>query len=91
MIDRARASGYIMVPLSERRHRLYNDEIPEVVEGLKLRLSHLLEEREEKINAEISFRTLFRLTRDKPGRPKYPEFSWDLIQYYTNDYKAKKE
>ena len=80
-----------MVPLSERRHRLYGDEIPEVVEGLRLRLSHLLEEREEKINAEIAFRTLFRLIRIKPGRPKYPEFSWDLIQYYMNDYKANEE
>jgi len=74
-----------MVPLSERRHRLYEDEIPEVVEGLKLRLSQLLERGEEQLHAEIAFRALYRLTRNKPGRPKYPEFNWDFIQYYVND------
>ena len=78
-----------MVPLSERRHRLYENEIPEVVEGLKLRLSHLLENREDKICAEVAFRALFRLSRNKPGRPKYPEFSWDFIQYYLDVSKAR--
>ncbi|NQT09423.1 hypothetical protein HQ586_10125 [Candidatus Bathyarchaeota archaeon] len=28
----------LLVPLSERRHRLYTPEIPEVMRGLKLRL-----------------------------------------------------
>jgi len=80
-----------MVPLSERRHRLYENGIPEVVEGLKLRLSHLLEKREEEINAEIAFRALFRLTRNSSGRPKYPEFSWDLVQNYVNDLPMSRE
>jgi hypothetical protein len=80
-----------MVPLSERRHRLYENEIPEVVEGLKLRLSHLLENREEGINAEIAFRVFYRLTRDEPGRPKYPRFSWEQVQYYIDFYDVGEE
>ena len=43
----------IMVPLSERRHRLYRHEIPEVVEGLMLGLER----------AEIVFKTLCRRAR----------------------------
>jgi len=78
-------SEYIMVPLSERLHRLYEDEIPEVVEGLKLRLSQLLERSEEQLHGEIAFRALYRLTRKRSGRPKYPEFDWDFIQYYVNN------
>jgi len=80
-----------MVPLSERRHRLYEDEIPEVVEGLKLRLSHLLEKMEEEDKAEIAFRVFYRLTRDEPGRPKYPEFSWEQVQYYIDFYDVREE
>ena len=71
----------LMVPLSERRHRLYRHEIPEVNKGLRLRLLQLLENREDEGSAEIAFRTLFRLTRYEPGRPRYPEFSWDFVQY----------
>ena len=59
-----------MVPLSERRHRLYGHEIPEVNKGLRLRLLQLLENREDEGSAEIAFRTLFRLTRYEPGRPR---------------------
>jgi hypothetical protein len=47
--------------LSERRHRLYSPEIPEVVEGLRLRLEELLEKREDSERAEVAFRTLYRL------------------------------
>ena len=72
----------LLVPLSERRHRLYKHEIPEVVMALKLYLEKLVEKREEKEKAEIAFRTLHRLTKEKPGRPKYPEFSWDYLLYY---------
>ena len=65
----------LMVPLSERRHRLYKHEIPEVVKGLVLRLRQLLEKREDRENAELAFRALFRLTNAEPGTPKYPEFT----------------
>ena len=70
-----------MVPLSERRHRLYNHEIPEVKRGLMLRLQGLCEVREA---AETAFRALFRLSRDEPGRPKYPEFTWGMLQRYLD-------
>ncbi len=76
-----------MVPLSERRHRLYSIEIPEVKRGLKLRLQELCEAREDREAAEIAFRALFRLSRDEPGRPKYPKFSWDYLQYYLDHHK----
>ena len=70
--------------MSERRHRLYNHEIPEVIEGLRLHLERLVEGREERERAEIAFRALYRLTRDKPGRPRYPEFSWGVVQHFLD-------
>jgi hypothetical protein len=73
-----------MVPLSERRHRLYINELPQVVEGLRLRLEHLLETKEDQESAEIAFRTIYRLQNRDAGRPKYPEFSWDFLSYYLN-------
>jgi hypothetical protein len=65
--------------LSERRHRLYTPEIPEVKRGLKLRLRELCEAREDREAAEIAFRALFCLSRDEPGRPKYPEFTVTVL------------
>ena len=73
-----------MVPLSERRHRLYSIEIPDVKRGLKLRLQKLCEAKEDLEAAEIAFRALFRLSRDEPWRPKYPEFTWGNLQYYLD-------
>lgn len=74
----------IMVPLSERRHRLYSHEIPEVIEGLKLRLEELLDEREDPERAEMAFRALHRLLNVGAGRPKYPEFSWEYLAYFLD-------
>ncbi len=73
--------------MSERRHRLYTPEIPEVKRGLKLRLQKLYEAKEDRESAEVAFRALFRLSRDEPGRPKYPEFTWDYLQYYLVHHK----
>jgi len=73
-----------MVPLSERRHHLYGHEISEVVKGLRLRLLQLLVDRKDEESAENAFRTLHRLTRSEPGRPRYPEFSWDYVQYFLD-------
>jgi len=74
----------LLVPLSERRHRLYKHEIPEVVSALKSHLIKLVEDQEKEEKAEIVFRALFRLTEAKPGRPKYPKFSWGQAQYYID-------
>lgn len=71
-----------MVPLSERRHRLYKHEIPEVVVALRLYLEKLAETRGNVDKAETAYRALYRLTNDKPGRPRYPEFSWEYLQHY---------
>ena len=59
----------VMVPLSEKRHRLYPHEIPEVIQGLILRLEKLTEERKEEEKTKITFRTIFRLMfAEKGGR-----------------------
>jgi len=71
--------------LSERRHRLHDHEIPEVLAGLKL----LLEEHKKNGDierAEIAFRAVFRLTNETPGRPNYPTFSWDIMKHYFEYY-----
>ena len=73
-----------MVPLSERRHRLHTPEIPEVKRGLKLRLRELCEAWEDEESAEIVYRIFIRLNTGKPGRPKYLEFSWDMVQRYLD-------
>jgi hypothetical protein len=72
--------------LSERRHRLYSREIPEVLEGLRLRLIELLEKREEPERAEVAFRAMYRLEGGIVGRPKYPEFSWANLKIYLDHY-----
>jgi hypothetical protein len=58
--------------LSERRHRLYSREIPEVIERLRLRLEGLLEKKTDLERAEIAFRTMYRLEGGIVGRPRYP-------------------
>ena len=78
-----------MVPLSERRHRIYEEEVPEVIEGLKLRLLDMLEEKTEPEKAELGFHVLYRLMSDKPGRPKYPEFSWGLLDHFLDFHRDK--
>ena len=74
----------LMVPLSERRHRLYRHEIPEVVTALKLYLEKQAEKKANAEEAETAFRILYRLTNEKPGRPIYPEFSWEYLGYYLD-------
>jgi len=73
-----------LVPLSEKRHRLYDSEIPEVVLGLRLRLQQLLEEKNDPEKAQLTQRCLHRLLEKNPGRPKYPKFSWDYIAYIVD-------
>ena len=69
---------------------MYPHEIPEVVRGLFLRLEQLLESREDDESAEIALRTLYRLTRDEVGRPKYPNlrveggYDWETLDYIVD-------
>ena len=67
--------------ISEKRHRLANDEIPEGIHGLRLPLIELLKDRKNVEEAEIAYRCFTRLFWDKPGRPKYENFSWDYLSY----------
>ena len=46
----------------------------------------LLEKRAEPERAEVAFHTFYRLEGGIVGRPKYPEFSWDFLQDYLEDY-----
>ena len=80
---------FITVPLSERRHRLYSHEIPEVIEGLVLRLEKLLEKREDLGRAEVAFRAMYRLEGGIVGRPKYPGFSWEFLQQYLEHFAVR--
>ena len=73
-----------MVPFSERRHRLYKQEIPDVILGLKMRLEQLLKEKSDLERAEVAFHCLFRLLQGGHGRPKYPDFSWEFLDYYLS-------
>ncbi len=77
-----------MVPMSEKRHRLYPHEIPEVLQGLVLRLEKLLIERKHEEKAKITFRILYRLIyAEKGGRPKYPPFTWRDAEAFVTMYK----
>jgi len=39
--------------------------------------------REERDKAEAVCRVLFRFDKKDPGRPNYPEFSWDSLPYFV--------
>ena len=74
-----------LVPLKTRRHRLTEEEIPEVALGLILRLKQLNEKREQLEQATIVMNCLRRLIKPKPGRPKTSSITWDVVDYYAND------
>ena len=76
-----------MVPMSERRHRISESEMPEVIEGLKHHLLQLLKKEEEPERAEQAFRVLYRLMSGGKGRIKYPEFSWGSLDYFLEYHK----
>jgi len=76
-----------LVPMSEKRHRIYEDEFEQVFIGLLLRLKQLLESEEDQESAEIVLRFLNRLYTTRRGRPSYPEFTWsharDMHKLYS--------
>ena len=76
----------LMVPnSSERRHRIQDSEVPEIVAGLRLRLREHLETKDDLCGASIAFRTLFRFEIHKVGKPRYPNpLTWDLIDSHVN-------
>lgn len=75
-----------MDPFSQqRRHRLHSEEVPEVIEGLRLRLQHHLKARGDLYGATVAFRAFYRLMEHRAGRPDYPEpVTWSLIESWIN-------
>lgn len=70
-----------MVPFNQRRHRLNPLEVPEVIEGLRLRLNYHLQTRENLLAASIAYRAYHRLKNHHTGRPNYPEpITWRHIE-----------
>ena len=80
-----------MVPLSERRHRLHGDEVPEVLEGLRLRLLEHLKTEEDLEGATVAFRAFYRLMTHQAGRPNYPEpVTWNTIAEWIEWYHSSR-
>jgi len=90
---------WLLVPMSERRHRIYEDEFEQVFRGLLLRLVQLLETEEDQMSAEIVLRFLNRLYTTRRGRPSYPEFTWSharemyklYSEFISEYYRTEKE
>jgi hypothetical protein len=69
-----------MVPLSERRHRLQPEEIPEVMKALALLLRQYVREEKDLESATLAFMPFFRMLYHRSGRPNYPEpVTWNTI------------
>ena len=59
-----------MVPNGlERRHRIQDEEVPEVIAGLRLRLKEHLKAKDDLNGATFAFKTLYRLEAHKVGKP----------------------
>ena len=74
-----------MVHYSKRRRwSLNNDEFGPFYRSIIFKLDHLLETRSNFPEAEELFKVLWRFENCRPGRPRYPEISWQLIHEYIN-------
>ena len=69
-----------MVPLSERRHRLNLEEIPEVMKALALLLKQYVKEEKDLESATVAFMPFYRMLYHRSGRPNYPDpVTWNNI------------
>ena len=67
-----------------RRHRIHEEEVPEVKEGLRLRLRDHMNTKEDLTAATLCYRCLYRLEEHRPGRPDYPTpITWGYLEDYT--------
>ena len=72
--------------ISQRRIRVHPEEVPEVIEGLILRLQQHLRTREDLLGATVAFRTYYRFSTYRRGRPGYPSpVTWDVIDSFVNE------
>ena len=66
-----------------RRYKICDEQVTEIVKGLRLRLRQLLEEREDLEAATHALHILHRLTLRRKSRPSYPRpVTWDLVESY---------
>lgn len=72
--------------VGDRRYRLNGDEIPIVLELVRLKLLELVKAKEDLDTAGILFRVLYRHQSYTPGRPTYPEpLEWLTIEAFLRD------
>ena len=57
-----------------RRHQLTENEVPEAIKGLYLRLQEHIDKREDLSAALTCYRAYYRLTTHEAHRPTYPEW-----------------
>ena len=67
-----------------RRHRLNEDETPIVIGLLYQELLQISTKQVDAILAEEIWHILLRFEENKPGRPFYPEFSWNQLQTWLS-------
>ncbi len=80
-----------MVPLSLRRHRLYGEEIPEVMKGLALLLTEYVKAEEDLEAATVAFRPFYRMLEHRSGRPNYPEpVTWNVLAEWIHLYELRR-
>ena len=78
-----------------RRHQLTEKEVPEAIEGLRLRLQEHLEKRDDLLAALTCYRAYYRLSMHEAHRPTYPgwvlkpdpnhEVVWARLNTVVND------
>lgn len=77
-----------MVPLSQRRHRLHGDEVPDIIEALAMLLVSRVRSGEGLERTKPAFRAFYRLLEHRTGRPNYPEpVTWDVIAEWIHFYR----
>jgi hypothetical protein len=79
-----------MAQYVDRRYRLNVDEIPIVLELVRLRLQELVKAKRDLEAARTLFRVLYRHEAYQPGRPGYPEsITWGTLAEYLNEVKVR--
>lgn len=68
------------------RFRICDEQVTEIVKGLRLRLRQLLEEREDLEAATHALHVLHRMIYNLQSRPSYPRpVTWDLVESYLKE------
>lgn len=69
--------------MPSRKYRICDEQVTEIIKGLRLRLRQLLEEREDLEAVTHALHILHRMVHRLQSRPSYPRpVTWDLIESY---------